>query len=384
MQMQQPSRADGGHQASPPDQTFIDLLERPMERKVEYTPFLGTEKISLSPGMVIKFLCRPTKSGQRCTEEMAVRFIMMCKARGLNPWEGDAFIVGYDTRDGAEFNLVTAHQAFLKRAEVHPEYDGMESGAVVKHTETEEIRDVDGDFVPDDCTLVGGWAKVYFKNRKIPTYRRLNLNSFDKGVSVWNSNKAGMICKCAEADALRSSFPNSLGGMYMDGEMPTAEATPAATPTNGDPPRRMSMQRPVEHVEKPAAAAKKEESPAQAGTADDRNPDDELPPIGNETTAAAEIMTPTWADLKQHGITAAVEDDGTAVFDSANRTLTPEGKWDDNFPGFTVTGRSDAIDLKAREMAAAAIGTATPVTPPEPPKEPPARNRRPGPNTPKN
>ena len=32
-----------------------------------------------------------------------------------------------------------------------------------------------------------------------------------------------MIVKCAESDALRSSFPNTLGGMYLDGEMPQVD-----------------------------------------------------------------------------------------------------------------------------------------------------------------
>jgi hypothetical protein len=35
-----------------------------------------------------------------------------------------------------------------------------------------------------------------------------------------------MIVKCAEADALRSAFPNSLGGMYLEDEIPVT--TPKA------------------------------------------------------------------------------------------------------------------------------------------------------------
>jgi hypothetical protein len=45
--------------------------------------------------------------------------------------------------------------------------------------------------------------------------KRLKLSTFDKGRSLWKTNPEGMIVKCAEADALRSSFPQLIGGMYL-------------------------------------------------------------------------------------------------------------------------------------------------------------------------
>jgi phage recombination protein Bet len=207
-----------------------ELLEKPLyKQETVYVPFLGKEDnpVKLTPGMVLQFFAKPTKSGAICTYEQAVRFIMLCKARGLDPREGDAFLVGYDTRNGPEFNLITAHQAFLKRAEANPAYEGMESGVTVIHTETEEVQDVAGDMILEDCRLIGGWARVHRSDRKIPCYRRLDLKAYDKGISIWGSNKGGMICKCAEADALRSSFPNSLAGMYMQGEVQPTDAKPA-------------------------------------------------------------------------------------------------------------------------------------------------------------
>ena len=110
-------------------------LDKVLDKAIEYIPFLSEQQIQLTPRMVIRFMCKPTKSGKRATLEQALHFCMLCKARGLNPWEGDAFLVGYDTADGPEFSLITAHQAFLKRAEIHPEYDGMKSGVIVKRGE---------------------------------------------------------------------------------------------------------------------------------------------------------------------------------------------------------------------------------------------------------
>lgn len=195
-----------------------------LDKHVEYTPFLAKETIKLSPRTVIGWLAKPTKSGQVCTPQQALRFVMLCKARGLNPWEGDAYLVGYDAKDGPEFNLITAHQAFLKRAEVHPEFDGMESGVVVRRGS--EVIDEQGDFLLPGDVLLGGWARVHFKQRKHAMYRRLNLSAFVKPYGVWQHNPGGMIVKCAEADALRSAFPNSLGGMYLDAEL----GDPASAP----------------------------------------------------------------------------------------------------------------------------------------------------------
>jgi phage recombination protein Bet len=193
-------------------------LDAILDKAIEYVPFLSEQSIMLTPRMVIRFMCKPTKSGKRATMEQALHFCMLCKARGLNPWEGDAYIVGYDTKDGPEFSLITAHQAFLKRAEVHPEYDGMQSGVIVQRGD--DVREEEGDFFLDGDMLLGGWARVLFKTRSTPVYKRLKLSTFNKGFGRWNVDPAGMIVKCAEADGLRSAFPNSLGGMYLEDEMP--------------------------------------------------------------------------------------------------------------------------------------------------------------------
>lgn len=189
-----------------------------LDRVVEYVPFQQREAIKLSVGMVQQMLCKPTKSGQRCTEDQALKFIMLCKSRGLNPFEGDAFIVGFDAKDGPEFNLITAHQAFMKRAEAHPAFDGMDSGVIVKAA-SGEVADLVGDFFLPGDTLLGGWATVYRQGWGHPTKARVRLESFNKGRSRWETDPGGMIVKCAEADALRRTFPNQLGGLYSEAEL---------------------------------------------------------------------------------------------------------------------------------------------------------------------
>ena len=183
-----------------------------------FTPFGGKDEIKLSVQMVIDLICEPTKQGNKCSQRDAVKFIAMCLAKRLNPFEGDAFLVGYDSaQDGPKFSLITAHQAFLKRAELNKEYNGMKSGVIVVRDQV--LIELEGDFHLDADTLVGGWACVYFKNREHPMFKRVKLSRFNTGRSIWAKDPAGMICKVAEADALRSSFPTMLGGLYMREEI---------------------------------------------------------------------------------------------------------------------------------------------------------------------
>lgn len=232
-------------QARPPIQNRVaedpnaKLLEGMLDRQVEFIPFGGSvgDKLSLTPREVLAFFCQPTKKGFKCSDIQALRFAMLCKARGLNPYEGDAYLVGYDTEDGPVFNMITAHQALLKRAEANPSYDGMQSGVIVLRGASWEVDEngneapvggelieLDGDFYRVGDVPVGGWATVYIKGRTHNPKKTLRLSVYNTGRSRWKTDAAGMIVKCAEADALRTAFPSSLGGLYVEGEHSNQEA----------------------------------------------------------------------------------------------------------------------------------------------------------------
>lgn len=198
------------------------IAEQPKQngdgRVITYVPLGGKNTVELTMGMVKKFLCTPTKSGNIASDSDIVKFMMLCKARELDPWVGDAYLVGYDSSDGPVFSLITAAQALLKRAEISPEYDGMESGVIVRD-ESGSIINREGDLVLDGETLVGGWARCFRKDRSKPSYDSLKLSTFSTGKSRWQKDPAGMIVKCAEASALRKAFPTQLGGLYSREEM---------------------------------------------------------------------------------------------------------------------------------------------------------------------
>ncbi|MDE2098718.1 MAG: recombinase RecT [Patescibacteria group bacterium] len=198
--------------------TTIDKAEKPME----FVPFGAADKIKLTVSIIQNSVCIPTKSGKVCSVRDAVRFMMLCQAQRLNPFAGDCFMTGYDSeKKGPQFSMITAHVAFLKRAETCDEYEGMESGIILFDPETSVVTEREGDFKLKTETCVGGWARVYRKGRK-PTYRRLSITAMAPRYEsdFWSEDKApGQIVKCAEADALRATFPTLLGGLYNGDEL---------------------------------------------------------------------------------------------------------------------------------------------------------------------
>lgn len=198
-------------------------------RSTEYVPFGATDPIRLSIKIVQDVIAVPTKAGRTCSDRDAIKFIAMCQTQRLNPFAGDAWLVGYDTFEKstqtyvARFSLITSYFAFLKRAEVSPDYEGMESGIVIDKGDG-QIEDRETEFVLPGEKCVGGWCRVYRKNRK-PTFRRLSVEAMRPGYETpfWSPEKApGQIEKCAQADALRMAFPTVLGGLFIDGELSAA------------------------------------------------------------------------------------------------------------------------------------------------------------------
>lgn len=197
----------------------------PEEFFVEYTPFGEAKPIRLTPTIVNQFLVVKTAKGHSASPADVRQFLEMCAAQGLNVWTKDAFLVGYDTADGPVFNLITSHQALLKRAEFSPQFDGIESGVIVfSGDKVEAANDAntilrEGDFVHSSEFLLGGWAKVYRKDRSRPFTDRIHLEVFNTKKSRWAKDPAGMIVKVAEGSALRKAFPSALAGLYCQEEM---------------------------------------------------------------------------------------------------------------------------------------------------------------------
>lgn len=199
-------------------------MERLLEKEhksVQYVPFGQQDSIKLTVQIVQELLAIKTKKGRTCSERDARRFVYLCQAQRLNPFAGDAYLVGYDNRDDvAVFSLIVSHLAYLKRAEASPEYEGMDSGIIIL-AENGDLIERPGDFALPNENVVGGWAVVHRKGRK-PMIRKASIDAMRPPYETpfWNKLKApAQITKVAESDALRSTFPTLLGGLYTGDEM---------------------------------------------------------------------------------------------------------------------------------------------------------------------
>jgi phage recombination protein Bet len=246
--------------------------------KIEIIPFGTDEKIQLNVAIVQRIIAVPTKSGKQPDSAQCIKFMMLCKARHLNPFEGDAYLLGYDTQNGPQFSLITAHQVFLKRAEASQGFAGMQSGVIVEKDGA--LIEREGDLTLTGEKLLGGWAKVFRSNIEHPFYRRLKLETFSTGRSRWEKDPAGMIVKCAEADALRSAFPTHLGGLYVEEERPPIDISATTIPRAQIGPAATANNAPA--AEEPTPRAKKKLKAVKGADKSASPPTSDLSPLASE------------------------------------------------------------------------------------------------------
>ena len=157
----------------------------------------------------------------KATDEEAYVFLQLCRARGLNPFLKEAYLIKYDHISPA--TMVVGKDAFMKRAELHPEYDGFEAGIIVEYKDSSGFAIVDenrvGTFLREEETLLGGWAKVYRKDHTRPVEITVSMKEFNTGKSSWKKIPATMIRKVALVQGHREAFPSELSGMYDQSEM---------------------------------------------------------------------------------------------------------------------------------------------------------------------
>lgn len=160
------------------------------------------------------FIC-PT-----ATDQEAMMFLKLCQARNLNPFTREAYLVKY----GGKASMIVGKEAFTRKAELSPQFDGFSAGIIVRH-ESGELADLPGTFYDETSQkLVGGWAEVRRKDRAIPFVARVSMKEFEKEQPIWKSIPATMIRKIALVSALREAFPSDLGGCYTSDELGVEEA----------------------------------------------------------------------------------------------------------------------------------------------------------------
>lgn len=194
-------------------------------------------EVQLSPSTVKNYLV--SGNADRVTDQEVVMFINLCKYNGLNPWLREAYCIKYGNSPAT---MVVGKETFQKRADADPNYDGQQAGVIVLD-ESGSVIKREGCLVLPNENLVGGWAKVYRKDRKYPSTAEVSLAEYTGRKSdgspngQWSSKPATMIRKVALVQALRDAFPARLGAMYTAEEQGADEPVEAVyTEVPEDPP----------------------------------------------------------------------------------------------------------------------------------------------------
>lgn len=172
------------------------------------------QHLTVSFADVRNFIC------QQATDAECKIFLETCKAYHLNPFTKEAYLIHYDNKNAdTASTIVLGKNCYMQMAERHPAYDGFEAGVITLDREMGEIIHREGSIVYEGEVLLGGWAKVYRKDRSRPNYEEVNLGEYDTGKSIWAKSKATMIRKVALVHALREAFPTTFGSLYDESEV---------------------------------------------------------------------------------------------------------------------------------------------------------------------
>jgi len=159
-------------------------------------------EIKLSPAIVQKYLVHG--DGELTSQEI-IMFLALCKYQRLNPFLREAYLIKYGN---ASATMVVGKEAFLKKARHAKDYAGHKAW-----TEGE---------IPE----MVGKAEVYVTGFQVPISVQVDYNEYvgkkkDGTINrMWSEKPKTMLRKVALVQALREAFPEELGGMYSEEEMP--------------------------------------------------------------------------------------------------------------------------------------------------------------------
>lgn len=182
-------------------------------KPVEITSADGQHMI-VSFSDVRNFICA------KATDAECKIFLETCKQYRLNPFTKEAYLIHYDNNsEETPSTIVLGKNCYLQMAERHPSYDGFEAGVIIFDKVAGDCQKREGSIVYEDEELLGGWAKVYRKDRTRPSYEEVKLTEYDTGKSLWKGKKATMIRKVALVHALREAFPFTFGSLCDESEV---------------------------------------------------------------------------------------------------------------------------------------------------------------------
>ncbi|MCP4986149.1 MAG: hypothetical protein GY928_08805 [Colwellia sp.] len=119
-----------------------------MANQMQVSFKVSGDDVVLNPQVVRDYL---VSGGGQVSDKEIIFFMRLCKARGLNPWLKDAYLIKYGSKDTAA--MVIGKDAFLRRAQANSKYKGHEVTVSEDGQEATAKVYVDGYEVPISVTV---------------------------------------------------------------------------------------------------------------------------------------------------------------------------------------------------------------------------------------
>jgi len=179
------------------------------------------QEIRLSFDVVRKYLI--SGHPEMVTEPEIMIYMGMCKARGLNPFKRDCYLVKYTPNDPAA--TIVSIDYYRSRARAQSDCVGWEQGIIVQTGQhAMELRK--GAIIMDGEKLIGGWFRARPKGWEVDLEWTVPLNRYIKTTKegrvtrFWaEDNQPEQIAKVAESQGLRRAWPDEFAKLYIKEEI---------------------------------------------------------------------------------------------------------------------------------------------------------------------
>ena len=154
---------------------------------------------------------------KKATDDELDMFMHLAKEYNLDPFQGEIYFWKFGKKDPT---IMTSRDGYLKIANQHPSFDGMDSGVIYPGDDFKKTADgVEHslDISNMGKQPIGAYAVVYRSDREVPTRVVIPFQDYNKDNKVWNNYPSAMIQKCAESMALKRAF--SVSGLVSKEEM---------------------------------------------------------------------------------------------------------------------------------------------------------------------
>ncbi|MDZ4839182.1 MAG: RecT family recombinase [Bacteroidota bacterium] len=161
---------------------------------------------------IIKNVVAPNSTLEECA-----LLIHLASKYNLDPLTGEIYILRQRT---GKVNFYTSRDGYLKIANSHPAFDGIQAdvvrqGDVVKHNNDGSISHTYG---ANRGAILGAYALAYRTDRKYPAYCFADYSEYNRlEQNTWRKYPTAMIQKVAEIMALKRAF--SITGLVSKEEM---------------------------------------------------------------------------------------------------------------------------------------------------------------------